>query len=167
MAFVYARRHRLYCKVKASTGKWTAKPTPFDVGDEVKAGEWAERLQAAIDRKAIGVTTVAAFAAKWLEERKARNLASFADDLGRITNHVLPELGPLAMVDVKPRHIRDFLRKLKASEKVAPRTVINIFGVMKTMFDDAVIDEVIVSNPCLVKAGEKPEKVDADPEPLL
>jgi len=162
VAFIYARGRRLYCKVKSASNQWKPQPTPFDVGDETKALEWARRLQAEIDRNRPTAGTVADYCAEWMEARRRRGLSSFGDDLGRINNHVLPHFGTMRIAEVRPMHFRDFVRKLQEGE-LAPRTVHNIVGITRTMFEDAVIDERIPTNPCKAKAGEMPEKVDADP----
>ena len=80
------------------------------------------------------------------------------------TNHALPHLGSILVADVRPRHIRDMVRALRKAGKLAPRTILNIYGLVHTMFRDAVIEELADANPCVLKRGELPTKVDADPE---
>src|SRR5262249_16156808 len=46
---------------------------------------------------------------------------------------------------------------------LAPRTVRHVYGVLHRMFEDAVADELIDSNPCAIKRGELPAKIDKDP----
>jgi integrase len=165
MASIYPRGNKLWCRLKSETGAWKSKPTPFRVGDETKAHRYAAAAQAKIDaRRATGATgplTVATYAERWLEQRTN---ASKRDDAGRINNHVLPVLGPLRMTDVRARHVRDLVRALKKNPDLAPRTVRNIYGVLGTMFRDAVADEIIEASPCVLRRGELPGKVDKDPE---
>src|SRR5690348_494764 len=82
------------------------------------------------------------------------------------------------MLDLRPRHIREFVEKLKVTKKkrqvrrdgsltgeegetIAPRTVLHIYGTLRSMLNDAVADEVIPSSPCILK-DELPEKKDKD-----
>lgn len=70
---------------------------------------------------------------------------------------------------VRPRHIRDLIRMLSArigtkKEDMAPRTVRHVYGTLHTMFADAVAEELIETNPCVLKRGELPKKRDKDPE---
>lgn len=162
MAFIFKRGKRLYCKVKDSSGTWVPKPTPYDVGDEEQAQSFADRLQAEVNRNKPASGSVAAYAQGWLVERSTRNLAAFDDDEARINNHTLPFFGTMRLRDVRPKQFRDFVRLL-AKSGLAPRTQHNIIGITRTMFEDAVIDELITANPCKAKAGEIVDKVDADP----
>ncbi|MBV8761509.1 MAG: site-specific integrase [Deltaproteobacteria bacterium] len=82
------------------------------------------------------------------------------------------------MADLRPRHIREFVEKLKVTKKkrqvrrdgsltgeegetIAPRTVLHIYGTLRSMLNDAVADEVIPSSPCILK-DKLPEKKDKD-----
>lgn len=168
VASIYQRGKRLWGRVKKASGKWKSEPTPFNVGQEAEARRYmAERQQMQDAERRIsgdGPMTVERFAKSWLAAREKRDLRAFVDDVGRINNHVLPELGELTMSEVRARHIRDFVRKLRQNKAIAPRTVLNIYGVMRTMFHDAVVEEVIQGNPCAVSRGELPSKADKDPE---
>jgi integrase len=64
--------------------------------------------------------------------------------------------------EIRPRHIRDLVRKLREGS-LAPRTIRNIAGMLHAFFHDALVEELIDSNPCVLKRGELPEKVDKDP----
>lgn len=163
MAFIYRRGLRLWCKFKGPNGRWQAQATPFNVGDEAKAQALADKAQREADRSKSTGGTVADYAKTWIAGRETKGNASHIDDVGRITNHVLPALGQLKIADVRPRHVRDFIRALNATE-LAPRTVLNIFGIMRTMFNDAIVDEVITENPCKTRTGDLPGRVDADGE---
>jgi len=68
---------------------------------------------------------------------------------------------------VRAGHVRALVRRLKAKvgtgqDKLAPRTVRHVFGILHGMFEDAVADELIASNPCAIKRGELPAKIDKD-----
>jgi len=72
------------------------------------------------------------------------------------------------MTEVRPRHIRDLVHALKSKcgpkkKDLAPRTVRHVYGVLHRMFADAVADEVVLANPCCLKRGDLPEKVDKNP----
>lgn len=165
---IYARGKRLWGRVKNETDKWVSIATPFNVGDEDKARRFAAEVQRSFTakRKASpsGPLTVARFAEPWLAEREKRGLRSVADDRGRIRNHVLPAIGDMKLEDVRPKHIRDFVRELRRKTDLAPRTIRNTFGIAHAMFQDAVVEELIPGNPCVLKKGELPGKTDKDPE---
>lgn len=166
MASTYVRGVRIWARLKDEHGKWISKKTPFNVGDEAKAERYAAEVQRVLDVKRAaggGPLTVTVFADRWLKERSTRDLSSYADDFGRIHNHVLPALGKLKLVEVRPSTIRDWVRALRKTE-LAPRTIRHVFWIAHAMFEDAFIDELIPANPCVLKAGELPEKTDKDSE---
>lgn len=119
--------------------------------------------------------TVREYGDRWIE-RRAHHVISFRDERGQLANHVYPRIGFLPMGDVTPRHIRDLVLELRASNvhrrgtgvgqgtsTLAPRTVRHVYAVLRRMFKSAVIDEVIGSNPVLVEPGVLPKNVDKDP----
>jgi integrase len=170
MASVYVKGVRYWCRIKGRkvAGKWSSYPTPYRADEpdaKAKAQRYADEAQRVVDRAAGALTTtetVATYAAAWLDKREV-SVRSVADDRGRMTNHVLPTLGPMRLGDVKPKHVRDLVRAWNASA-LAPRTVINCWGLLRTMFRDALTDELIERSPCDPPPPDLPRKVDSDPE---
>ncbi|HWO17115.1 MAG TPA: hypothetical protein VNO30_00005, partial [Kofleriaceae bacterium] len=76
----------------------------------------------------------------------------------------MPHLGMLRMDEVRPRHVRDLVRALKAAGELAPRSILHVFRALHTMFENAMVDELVTVNPVVMKAGELPKKRDKDPE---
>ena len=175
---IFVRGRKLWARFKDPTGAWVNKPTPYEVGQESDARRYLARrtttAAAVRDAKAIdekrpgGATPVRTFAKKWLEERRALGVRSIADDESRMKRHILPELGDLSLEEVQSRHIRELVLKLRTKtlredEKLAPRTVRNIYGLLSTMFRDAVADGLVATTPCVVRRGVLPKKADKDP----
>ncbi len=167
VASIYARGNRLWGRVKDERDKWLSVSTPYNVGQEQLAERYIAAAQKAMNARARpdpnGPPTVAVYAARWLAERKERDNASHADDVGRINNHVLPKIGKLLMQDVTKKDIREMVRALRKTD-LAPRTVRHVFGVTHSMFRDASVDDVVEANPCVLKHGELPGKIDKDSE---
>ncbi len=174
MGTVYARGSKLWVGYKDRSGKWQYAPTEFRVGQEDKARKVVEDLEAMVRAETevggpdLGPITVRRYAEKWFRDRRARGLASTDTEEGRIKLHVLPELGDTLIAKVRPRDVRELVRRLrlKKSERkelLAPRSVRHIYGTLHTMFEDAVADELIEINPCSIKRGELPKKIDQDP----
>lgn len=170
MASTFKRKNKLWARVKNEHGKWTGEPTPFAVGQEAEAEEYTRELQGDLDRKraelagVLPIVTVAVYAAPWLDGREKRGVRSVGDDRGRINNHVLPVIGHLRLDEVTPTIVRDLVRALRSNPALAPRTVRNIYGVMRTMFDDAATEGKILISPCKLKRKELPKKRDKNPE---
>src|SRR5216684_2977300 len=174
MGTVYARGNKLWIGYKDADGSRKYAPTKFTIGQESKAAKVLEaierRIQAAagFGEAALGPLTVKRYLARWIEDRRLRKVASAGDDETRLQRPAVPELGALVLAEVRPSHIRSLVRNLKAKvgqgrAQLAPRTVRHVYGVLHRMFEDAVADELIDSNPCSIKRGELPAKIDKDP----
>src|SRR5262249_16010314 len=48
----------------------------------------------------------------------------------------------------RPRHVRELAESLCEAKRISPKTIRNVYGTVHTLFRDAVIDEIIVANPC-------------------
>lgn len=170
MGFVYSRGNKLWISFNARDGSRRRRPTGLDVGQENHANELLKAIDGQIAaEKAIGAPATSGpmlfreYARLWIAEREERELMSVSDDRSRLKNHILPHFGNLPLDEIRPRQVRVVV-KLWARSGAAPRTVINIFSVLRTMMQDAVADEILAANPCVLKRGELPTKRDKNPE---
>lgn len=175
MSSVYKKGGKWWAKLKGlkEPGKWSAVPTPYKATDANKdaAARYATFGQKKIDDRikaagASGPVSVRDYATQWLEEPTRKSLASYVDMRGHLHNHILPFLGVRMMENVRARDFRDLVRALKTkvdANEIAPKTALNVYGTLRTMFRDAKVDEVIQSVP-EVDADELPQKMDKDPE---
>jgi integrase len=169
VGYVFKRGAKLWIGWWDADKKLHQASTGLPVGQEAKAEETMRKVEARakageqIDEFMLGPVTVRRYHERWTRDRIANGLYSAADDGTRITLHALPSIGRLNMEDVRPRHIRDLIKSLRATSKLAPRTIRHVYGALHTMFRDAMVDELIPSNPCILKRGELPKKVDKDP----
>jgi hypothetical protein len=171
---VFARGNTLWIRYRDVDGKWRNASTGYPVGDEGRAHETLAEVERRVAdaRSAEGLSekatrsalTLQAFAEKWLEQGKTETVD---DDRGRLYNHVIPALGHIRIAELRPRHIREFVEALKQKKKlgnlrkdgtrvetdelIAPRTVRHVYDTLRAMLNDAVADEVIPSNPCVLK----------------
>jgi integrase len=186
VASVYARGRKLCCRLKGDEepGTWSSAPTPFQLchgGDAAEActickaarrsaERYAREAQKAIDERNTdggepsGQQTVRRNSLKWLAERRARGIRSVDQEESRLRHYLWPRLGSMSLAAVRPRDIRDLIRELRAKGELAPRSILNVYGVIHALFRDAVVEELIATNPCILKRGELPTKVDKDPE---
>lgn len=165
MASIYLRGAVWWCRLRDEQGRWINRSTGCRV--EADARRYALTAQAAIDRRRAAEQgaelTVSAYAARWIKAREARGIDAASDEERRLRLHILPRIGTMRMRDVRPVHVRDVIRAMRATG-AAPRTVLHVWGAMRGLFGDAVVEEVIESTPCRLARGELPRKVDADPE---
>ena len=99
-----------------------------------------------------GESSVAAYAALWLAGRTNR-----AAGLDRVAmrGHVLsrPWFASLPMSDVRPKHVLKLIAELKAQGTLAPKTITNLMALVRVMFRDAAIEEVVAASPYVVPRG--------------
>ena len=114
------------------------------------------------------LTTVEMLIEKWLQQREAESVPSVDQDKQRLRAHVVPVLGHLPVVDVRPRHANELVKKLKATSSnrggsLSARTVRQIFFTAKQVFHQAVLEELILGNPMMLARGVLPPVQDKDP----
>lgn len=162
-------------RFKGPDGKVVRRASTFTHVQEKAAqaafAELVEKLKAgaAVADVDLGVPTVRSYSAKWLKEREARKLQTASDDRQRMKDWILPVLGAVPLAELRPRQVQDFVRGLKSRKTQfgrapAPRTIRQIWGLLRTMLHDAVADEFIPASPAVLKRGDLPPMADADPE---
>ena len=73
--------------------------------------------------------------------------SSAAADESRLRIHLLPVFGESALKDITPLTVRSFVACLAARR--APKTVRNVFALLSTILRDAVLEGLLLSNPCI------------------
>ncbi len=166
MGSLYKRGGNLWLRFKLG-GKWVGRKTDLKPGQEREAQRLLEKVEARTSGDPIladGVTgpvTLARYARKWLERREGI-VRTVSDDEARLRLHVLPHLGAMKLDEVRPRHVRDLVRDLRRTE-LAPKTIRNIHATLRSLFEDALVDELVDENPCTLRRGTLPAKQDKDP----
>jgi integrase len=92
-----------------------------------------------------GQIPFADWAQRWSAARLIR-VSTAASENGRMRNHLLPYFGTMALKDITPLTVRGFVAQL--STKVAPKTVRNVHALLSTVLRDAVLEGLLLSNPC-------------------
>jgi integrase len=140
------------------------KPAPARTGEDVH-GESARAVMARLSPdSSVSPELVDA----WLDRRERSGVGSFLDERTRLRSHVLPHLGKIPISELRPRHVRDMVASLCAKRSrlggvFGPRTVRHIYATLHHVVHDAVVDEILPANPCVLRRGELPRKADKDP----
>jgi integrase len=77
--------------------------------------------------------------------------------------HILPALGNVKLVSLKPHMIQAFYNSLVREEKKNPKTVKNVHGVLRKALQQAVKLQYIPANPCQAVQLPKVQKKDIRP----
>jgi integrase len=173
---VYVRGTAFYASARDAKGNKVRLATGFRVGEpgaEDGARAFLEDLERKLragEKPVTGPLTLRRYAEGWLDARPGQGIVTADDDRQRMEKHVLPVLGDMPIKDIRARHIRDLIRALhrKPSERdgkpLAARTIRNIYAIVRRMLADAAVDEVVPSNPCALKKGDLPKRIDKNPE---
>jgi integrase len=114
-------------------------------------------------------TTVREFANAWLERHRGIRESTRADYATNL-KYAFEILGEMKIKDVRPSHIKDLLNKLavrkmkgggRKGKFMSRRTVVMVRSRLKSVFDDAVADQIIYANPV---SSVKRTKTDHDDE---
>ena len=151
MGSVYPRRKKLWIRFKGPDG-WTQQKTAYHVGEERKARkvllDVEARMTAGIEfapTNASGPITVAAYASKWIEERRSL-VADAGNDEARLKYHVLPTIGGMRLEEVRPRHLVEMFRALRDANKLAPKSILNVYSTVKALFRDAKMADLLMGD---------------------
>lgn len=88
--------------------------------------------------------TVAGFLGRWLESKRKHVSSSTFDGYRKIVElRLVPALGPIMVVDLKRKAVKDWLDTLKVGNK----TLSNIQSCLRSALGDAMEEELIDSNP--------------------
>lgn len=173
MGTIYRRKNKLWVGYKGVDGRWCYEATKF--GPDQRAQ--ARKTLAAIERRIEaelgagvaehGPLTLQTYCERWVKERRTRGIASVDDEASRLRLHVYPMVGDVLLRELRPHNARDLVRHLRRKhsargELLAPRTVLHCFYLLRQAFHDAVVDELIDTNPIVVRKEELPEKQDKD-----
>lgn len=127
------------------------------------ADRWVTAQQADVDRglwvdPANGKTTVATYAAKWLDAQPIRPSSRRAYD-SYLRNRILPVLGYKPLAAVTPTDVRALVKALSATH--ANNTVRQVHRILAGVFGDAVADGYLAKSPCVRTAPRR------DPRPKI
>ena len=151
-------------KLTSADGKRRASPS-FDSRQECEAVLAAALEELAAGNMApIGAMTLRAFGEKYLE-RLATCTAK--DDRARWRIHIAPaDFVDLPLAEVKRRHIREFMvslatkrkmvaasgarsgQKVKGDGTISPQTQKHVLGLLRRIFNEAKVDDLVEINPC-------------------
>ena len=169
---VFPRGKILYVSFYDHTGARRQRSTGLGLDRWAEARAELERLTAAarqrFDRSEPDAIpeptwTVADYARRWIREREgSRSIASYRT---AIDNYIIPQLGAVVIEDLRVRHARALIVALKRRD-LAPRSIVTYLAIFRSMLEDAIADEVLISNPARNRVLRKhlPQSVDRDPD---
>lgn len=151
---VLSIRGRLYLQVRDGSGRWRQRalqlsdtPENREIG-QARLTELRALLKAREDATGDSPPTVRSWGDRWLRDRRSR-VRDAGNDEARLRLHVYPLIGSMPLDEVRPRHLVEVVDRLRRQH--APRTVRNVYSVVKALFRDArIADLVQAPDPCIL-----------------
>jgi hypothetical protein len=144
MGSIYTRGNTLWIAFLEADGKRRLVSSGLQVGSESKAHKLLEELERKVATGFVPMAeteneTVNQYLDRWASRRHSAGMSDATHERQRLLIHAKTIL-QLAMVDVKPRHIRDIVMALRGrvgqtSASLAPRTVRKVYGSLHSMFE--------------------------------
>ncbi len=97
-----------------------------------------------------GRITVEDYATSWLKSRPGLRVRTRETYESQLRLHVFPTLGPITLNGLTPRAVREWHSALVTSGAMSANTAAKCYRVLRTILSTAVLDELIVTNPCKV-----------------
>lgn len=183
---VYIANGKLYYRIKFPDAHWGFVPSSYVAGQELEAQKALTKVSNAQQAKAEifgskkkGPIIVNDYVRVQFYPRRKKSIEDWKSDEKRLNEHVLTVLvssvdtkvrfGEMVLQDVRTRHIIEvfdaFRAKVQKNGKpYAPKSIWNAYGVVKALFRDAIIDELVLASPCVLTERELGPIEDADPE---
>ena len=136
----------------------TPQGKPLTFGTKQDAAGWLSLRQSEVLRgawlppaaAAAAPVTLAAYAAAWLAGRDLADRTR--EDYAQVLrDHIAPAFGETAVAAITPALVREWYGHLK--DATGPTMRARAYGLLRTILNTAVADEVIAANPCRVRGG--------------
>jgi len=99
----------------------------------------------------------------FIASRRAKGVATIDDYESRLRLHILPAIGSLRLEDVRPSHLESMIFALR-EKGLASRTIRSIYYLSHGLFQKAIREGLMATNPCCLEKDEIPGKVDHNRE---
>lgn len=159
---------RIQARYTGPDGKQYAAPVTFDGRGDARAwlalrrseiirAEWHPEVSRKVRREPL---TIGAYAAVWLAERdlKPRTREHYGTLLRRL---ILPTFGPTPVATITPADVRAWWAGL---DPARPTLRAHAYSLLRAILATAVVDDVIVANPCRIRGAGGTKRVH-QPEP--
>jgi integrase len=141
----------------------TADDRPLTFSTQRLAGEWLNRTHADIQagrwvRPGVKASPIAlrAYADAWLADRDLEQTTR--DHYAQILrDHVYPTFGDAPVPSITPPDVRAW--HVGMGRRTGPTARAHAYGLLRTILNTAVADELIAANPCRVRGGGQSKRV--------
>lgn len=155
MSSLFLRNNIWYIRIKQGQ-KWIERSTSIPASEKHLAEKVLKavtnQLQAINDvsqeLKSQSPITFEQFATLWISSREDV-ISDIRNEKSRLKNHILPRLGDKLLPEIRPAHVIDLVKSMKA-KNLSPRTIRAVYGILRGIFQDALKRELIEKTPCIL-----------------
>lgn len=121
-----------------------------------------QRLAERIAEASVSGSTLQGYAEAWKRRRRATGVQSWEHDHARLVNHVFPDFGDKQLATITPAMLARWAEEKRATG-MAPKTLHNVYGVLRSLYRQAMIDGVVAGTPCVLNKATLGKMRDKDP----
>lgn len=153
---------------KLPSGRWQARyPDPV-TGDRLSAPDtfaskgdaarWLAELESDVGRgnwvdPRAGEITLGEFAVQWVEEHPSLRPRTREVYRSVVKRHIAPTLGLVQLNELAPSVVRRWHSSLLKAGQLSQPTVAKCYRILHAIMQTALVDELIVRNPCVVSGA--------------
>ena len=163
MASLYLRGAVWWIKFRSPSGE--LRRESLGTKDRKTALEFQRRIeQVEAEVRAKGMT-FRKYAEAWLDDREALGVQDASNERQRLRDHVYPHFGDMALNGIEASDLKRWAVSLRKdrSKNLAPKTIRNIYGVIRSVMRSATVDGLVTFDPCILTAAELGKNKDKDP----
>lgn len=116
-----------------------------------EAREKADRSRGSWVDPRRGNITLAEWSEHWMSHRPDLRVRTRELYRGLLDRHILPELGAVELSKLSPSQVRSWNARLLGSSGPGASTAAKAYRLLRAMMRTAVVDEVIIRNPCQIE----------------
>lgn len=160
MASIYLRGRIWWVEFIDPTGK--RNQSSLNTTDETLARHLCLEMTSQEKAQKNSAMTVERFGKKWISERYKLDIRDARNEEQRLRDHVFPVIGHLTLATLRPGNLRDWAIEVRSEKGLAPRTLHNIYGVIRSMIRSARVEGFIDIDPCILTQAELGKLRDKD-----
>ena len=149
---VYERRHAsgnvtYSIRYRGADGRTVREAAGSSIADAVALRRQREREVSEGTMEPTAPQTLNEYAEGWAERRDKEGVRTARREGQMLVNDVLPHLGAMLLAELRPRHVAAWVRTLRSTTKLSPKSIRNAHGVLSSVLSRARFDELIADNP--------------------
>lgn len=121
------------------------------------------RLAEKVAERQVSASTLRGYAEEWRERRRNLGVQDCDNEWSRLSNHLFDRFGDRGLDEIAPSDLARWAEDMRATD-MAPKTLHNVYGALRALYRQAMIDGVVAGTPCVLNQVTLGKSRDKDPE---